>query len=50
MSIFQHYQARYEQAQQEEFELQDFLAICKEDKIAYASASERLLNAIGTPE
>ena len=50
MTIFQHYQARYEQAQQEEFSLQDFLTLCKEDKLAYASASERLLSAIGTPE
>jgi len=50
MSIFQHYQSRYEQAQQEEFSLQEFLAICKTDKFAYASAAERLLKAIGEPE
>jgi serine protein kinase len=50
MSIFQHYQTRYEQAQQEEFGLQEFLTICKEDNLAYASASERLLTAIGEAE
>ena len=50
MSIFQHYQTRYEQAQEEEFSLQEFLTICKEDNLAYASASERLLKAIGEPE
>ena len=50
MTIFQHYQSRYEQAQQEEFSLHDFLSLCKEDKLAYASASERLLSAIGIPD
>ncbi len=50
MTIFQHYQERYEQAQQEEFSLQEFLSLCKKDKLAYASASERLLSAIGKPE
>jgi len=50
MSIFQHYQSRYEQAQQEEFSLQEFLDICRTDKFAYASAAERLLKAIGKPE
>lgn len=50
MSIFQHYQARYEQSQEDEFSLQEFLNICREDKFAYASAAERLLKAIGEPE
>ena len=50
MSIFQHYQSRYEQAQEEELSLQEFLTLCKNDKFAYASAAERLLKAIGEPE
>jgi serine protein kinase len=50
MSIFEHYQSRYDEAQQEEFTLQEFLNICREDKLAYASAPERLLRAIGEPE
>jgi len=50
MSIFKHYQNRYEQALQEEYSLQEFLTICKKDQFAYANAAERLLRAIGKPE
>ncbi|SON49681.1 PrkA family serine protein kinase [Vibrio tapetis] len=50
MSIFDHYQARYEAAKDEELSLQDFLSLCREDKSAYANAAERLLLAIGEPE
>ncbi|PQJ43945.1 PrkA family serine protein kinase [Vibrio campbellii] len=50
MSIFDHYQSRYEAAKDEEMSLQDFLALCKDDKSAYANAAERLLLAIGEPE
>ena len=50
MSIFQHYQSRYDQAQEERFTIQEFLDICRTDKLAYASAAERLLTAIGEPE
>ncbi len=50
MSIFEHYKQRYESAQEEEFSLQEFLDICKEDRNAYISAPERLLMAIGEPE
>ena len=50
MSIFDHFQARYEAAKDEELSLQEFLALCKEDKSAYANAAERLLMAIGEPE
>ncbi|KGK20729.1 PrkA family serine protein kinase [Vibrio navarrensis] len=50
MSIFDHYQARYEAAKDEEMSIQDFLALCKDDKSAYANAAERLLMAIGEPE
>lgn len=50
MGIFEHYQQRYEKKLDEEYSLQEFLAICKEDRIAYASAAERLLTAIGKPE
>ncbi|HAS6175637.1 TPA: PrkA family serine protein kinase [Vibrio vulnificus] len=50
MSIFDHYQARYEAAKDEEMSIQDFLALCKDDKSAYANAAERLLIAIGEPE
>ena len=50
MSIFSHYQTRYELTQQEEFTLEEYLDICKNDPSAYASAAERLLLAIGEPE
>ena len=50
MSIFNHYQTRYEEAQQEEYSLQEYLDLCKQDPTVYASAAERLLIAIGEPE
>jgi len=50
MTIFDHYQARYEAAKEEEYTISEFLEICRTDKSAYASASERLLMAIGEPE
>ena len=50
MGIFEHYQKRYEQKLDEEYTLQEFLDICKEDRSAYMSASERLLLAIGDAE
>ena len=50
MSIFSHYQSRYELTQQEEFTLEEYLAICKKDPSAYATAAERMLLAIGEPE
>ncbi|EED25545.1 PrkA family serine protein kinase [Vibrio sp. MarTm2] len=50
MSIFDHFQARYEASKDEQLSLQDFLSLCKDDKSAYANAAERLLMAIGEPE
>jgi serine protein kinase len=50
MSIFEHYKSRYEAAKEEEYSIQEFLALCKEDKSCYASSAERLLLAIGQPE
>jgi serine protein kinase len=50
MSIFSQFQTRYELSQQEEYTLEEYLDICKNDPNAYASAAERLLIAIGEPE
>ncbi|MBP8550531.1 hypothetical protein, partial [Vibrio paracholerae] len=50
MSIFDHFQARFDASKDEELSLQDFLTLCKDDKSAYANAAERLLMAIGEPE
>lgn len=49
MNIFDHYRQRYESVKDEEFTLQDFLTICRQDRSAYANAAERLLMAIGEP-
>lgn len=50
MSIIDTFRQRYEQAREEEYSLEEFLTLCKDDKMAYASAAERLLAAIGEPE
>ncbi|MGH1542955.1 MAG: PrkA family serine protein kinase [Arenicella sp.] len=50
MSLFKHYRSRYETTQQEEMSLQDYLNLCKENPLVYASAAERMLAAIGEPE
>ena len=50
MGIFEHYKTRYESTTQEKMSLTDYLELCKQDPLAYASASERMLSAIGEPE
>ena len=50
MSIFSHFQQRFEATRQEEYSLQEYLDLCKEDRGTYATAAERLLMAIGEPE
>ena len=50
MSIFSHFQNRFETTQQEEMSLQEYLDLCKAEPATYASAAERLLMAIGEPE
>ncbi len=50
MSIFSHYQDRFEATQQEEMSIQEYLDLCKSDPSVYASAAERMLLAIGEPE
>ena len=49
MSIFDNYQQRYEKRLQEECSLQEYLELCKNDPLVYATASERMLAAIGKP-
>lgn len=48
--IFGQYQSRFANMQQTEMSLEDYLHLCKEDPLVYASAAERMLKAIGTPE
>ncbi|KEI69354.1 PrkA family serine protein kinase [Endozoicomonas elysicola] len=50
MDIFNNYQQRFQSTQQEELTIQEYLALCKQDPSAYASAAERMLMAIGEPE
>ncbi len=50
MSIFNSYQSRYETHLEEELSLQEYLELCKEAPNVYASAAERMLQAIGEPE
>jgi len=50
MKIFDNYAARYERTREEEYSLQEYLELCKQDRLAYATAAERMLEAIGEPE
>ena len=50
MDIINNVRDRYQNEQLEEYSLQEYLEICKEDPMAYATAAERLLAAIGEPE
>lgn len=50
MDIFANYKHRYESQLEEEYTLEEYLMLCQKDPMAYASATERLLKAIGEPE
>jgi serine protein kinase len=50
MTIFNQYLNRYVESREEEYTLQEYLDICKNDPTAYATAAERMLMAIGEPE
>ncbi|WP_135211841.1 PrkA family serine protein kinase [Vitreimonas flagellata] len=48
--IFRNYARTFEQRREAEMSLQDFLSLCRTEPMAYASAHERLLAAIGEPK
>ncbi|AJQ97356.1 PrkA family serine protein kinase [Gynuella sunshinyii] len=50
MDIFSNYKERYTSRNQEEYSLEEYLELCKSDPMAYATAPERMLKAIGDPE
>lgn len=50
MNIFDQYKSRYNLHQPEEMSVQEYLELCKEDPNAYATAAQRMVNAIGEPE
>ncbi|MCS5711856.1 PrkA family serine protein kinase [Candidatus Berkiella aquae] len=50
MDVLSSFKERYDgRYKQEEYSLQEYLEICKHDRMAYANAAERLLEAIGEP-
>src|SRR6476620_8488325 len=49
MDVISNFASRYERTREEEFTLQEYLDICKRDPLAYATAAERMLKAIGDP-
>ena len=50
MDAIGNYVARYARSREEELTLDEYLAECKRNPLAYATAAERMLNAIGEPE
>lgn len=50
IDIISSFAARYEHTCEEELSLEDYLAECKRNPLAYASAAERMLRAIGEPQ
>ena len=50
MDVVRNFLARYEHTREEELSLEEYLDLCKRDSMAYATAAERMLAAIGEPE
>ena len=50
MGVLQKFGKVYASKQQDEMSLEDYLKLCKKDTLAYATAPERMLDAIGEPE
>ncbi|MFG6447744.1 PrkA family serine protein kinase [Roseateles sp. BYS180W] len=50
MDVISHYAARYERTRVEELTIEEYLAECKRNPLAYATAPERMLQAIGEPQ
>jgi hypothetical protein len=49
MDVISSFAARYERTREEELSLEDYLAECRRNPLAYATAAERMLKAIGEP-
>src|SRR5256885_1381903 len=50
MDVISHFAARFERTREEELSLEEYLAECKINPLAYATAAERMLKAIGDPQ
>jgi serine protein kinase len=48
--LLEQYRSTYSATADEEMSLEDYLGLCKKDPTAYASASERMLAALGEPD
>lgn len=49
MKLFQEFSDNYQSTKQETMSLEEYLELCKTNKLAYATAAERMLDAIGEP-
>ncbi|HEV7822919.1 MAG TPA: PrkA family serine protein kinase, partial [Burkholderiales bacterium] len=49
-TLMESYRSSYSTSQEQDLSLEEYLALCKNDPGAYASAAERMLAAIGDPE
>ena len=50
MDIYSSFASRFDKTREEEFSLEEYLALCKTDPSCYATAGERMLMAIGEPQ
>jgi serine protein kinase len=50
MDVISNSAARYARLREEEMSIDEYLALCQRDPMAYASAAQRMLAAIGEPE
>lgn len=50
MSIFSTFQEEFKKSEKEIFTLEEYLQICKKDPLAFSSAAERMIKAIGEPK
>jgi len=50
MDVISSFAARYERTREEELSLEEYLDECKRNPLAYATAAERMLKAIGEPQ
>ena len=50
MNLFDLYREQYAKSSDEEISLTEYFDLCKRDPLAYATAAERMLAAIGEPE
>ena len=50
MDVISNFAARFERSREEELSIEEYLAECRRNPVAYATAAERMLKAIGEPK